>query len=572
MLKRIFATLVAALLFGTALTACSPSGIQSGTSISIAQTDDFNSLNADNVTTEASLAVNHEVSNLINPSFFFVDSDGQLVANEKFGKVEIVSKKPFKLSYSLSGDAAWSDGQKVTARDLMLSWLAARNPADSGFNTVRAGSGLRWSTGIPIISADGLSLEITFDRAVADWQSALTVTAAAHLVAKQAFGLSDVNSAFSRFDEAISSASVAEQSLLSKAYAELYLVRDGLSEAAKVSAGAYVVQSHADGSALTLKANPTFTWGPAPRIETITIKFYSDSTAMLAAMQNGEVDICAPLESGIATNSDLINLANAAGAKYEFAASNYVEAVLLNFAEASVFADGENGSNALLRESFLKLMPRAKILTALSVDNPVIEARSWIYSNGSNYYTPFIESNGSSDFLVQNAERAQELLVEAKLDTPVDIRVLFDADNPRAKSEFNLLNEYAAGVGFNLVDVSTNDPRTVFALGEFDAFITTVPLAGEISGDPYWFTGGSVGQFKSTTVDDLLTRYSSQEDALDQIAVLKEIDAELYRAQFGLPLYQVPSLLVYSERIATIIKAPFGQSATYGYWNWTLAR
>lgn len=571
-MKRIFAVIFAVLLAGTALTACAPSGIQSGSSISIAQTDDFNSLNADNVTTEASLAVNHDISNLINPSFYYIDSAGQLVANEKFGKVEIVSQKPFKVSYTLSGEAAWSDGQKVTARDLMLSWLAARNPADSGFNTVRAGSGLRWSTGIPAISADGLSLEITFDRAVADWQSALTITAAAHLVAKAAFSLSDVDSALVRFDQAVSNANLTDQTLLSKAYAELYLVRDGLNEAAKISAGAYLVQSYAPGSALTLKVNPSYSWGPAPRIELVTIKFFSDSTAMLAAMQSGDVDICAPLESGIASNSDLIGLAKAAGAKYEFAASDFIEAVLLNFGENSVFADEESNSNSTLREAFLKLIPRAKILTALSIDNPVIEARSWIYSSASNYYTPFVESNGSAGYLLQNAELAQELLDESKVDVPVDIRVLFDSDNPRAKTEFALLNEYAAAAGFNLIDVSTEDPRTVFALGNFDAFITTVALAGEIAGDPYWFTGDSVGRFASVTVDDLLTSYSSKEDPLDQIAVLKEIDAELFRAQFGMPLYQVPSLLVYSDRIALIVKAPFGQSATYGYWNWALAR
>ena len=556
----------------TSLTACAASGIEAGSSISIAQTDDFNSLNADNVTTEASLAVNQDVSNLVNPSFYFIDSSGQLVANEKFGKVELVSQKPFKVSYSLSGLANWSDGEQMTARDLMLSWLAARNPADSGFNTVRVGSGLRWSTGIPVVSADGLSLEITFDRAIADWQSALTITAAAHLVSKEAFNQSDTKSALSRFDQAVSTASLADQKLLSQAYAELYLVRGGLKEAAKVSAGAYLVHGYTPGVSLTLKANSNYSWGPAARIELVTIKFFSDSTAMLAAMQSGEVDICAPLESGIATNSDLIALANAAGANYEFAASDFIEAILLNFGETSVFADKESISSATVREAFLKMIPRAKILTALSVDNPVIEARSWIYSSASNYYTPFIESNGSAGYLLQNAEQAQELLNEARVDVPIDIRVLFDSDNPRAKAEFALLNEYAAGVGFNLIDVSTEDPRTVFALGEFEAFITTVPLAGEIAGDPYWFTGGSVGQFASLTVDDLLARYSSKEDALDQIAVLKEIDAELYKAQFGLPLYQVPSLLVYSDRIATIVKAPFGKSATYGYWNWTLAR
>jgi peptide/nickel transport system substrate-binding protein len=181
-----------------------------------------------------------------------------------------------------------------------------------------------------------------------------------------------------------------------------------------------------------------------------------------------------------------------------------------------------------------------------------------------------VQSNGSADFQFQNAEAAGELLKTANVRTPVDIRVLFDSNNPRAKSEFALLGQYATAVGFNLIDVSTKDPRTVSATGQFDVLITTVALAGEVGGDPYWFTGGSVGQFADPALDALLVSYSAKSDALDQIGVLKQVDTELYLAKFGLPLYQVPALLVYGKRIKTIVDAPYGGSATYGYWNWTL--
>jgi peptide/nickel transport system substrate-binding protein len=454
----------------------------------------------------------------------------------------------------------------------MLSWLAARNPADAGFNTVRSGSGLRFTTSVPVVSADGKAIEITYDRAVADWQTAITLTAAAHLVAKQAFDSESVEVAWVRFDEAISSANVADQSLLSAQYAQVYLARGSLLEAAKVGAGPYLVKDFQPGQLLTLEVNPQFAWGPAPKIETLNIKFFSDSTAILSALQDGQVDIAAPQESGIASNADLISLAKVAGARYEFAASASIEAVLLNFAEGSVFSDATSPDAASLRDAFLKLIPRAKILTALSSDNPVIEARSWIYANSSNYYAPFIQSNGSLDYLVQDAERAQELVEQSDARTPVDVRVLFDSNNPRAKKEWELLGEYASTAGFNLIDVSSKDPRTVFTTGGFDAFITTVKLAAELNGDPYWFTGNSVGKFSSTKIDALLIKYAAESKPIDQISVLKDIDAELYAAKFGLPLYQVPSLLVYGERLASVVKAPYGVSATYGYWNWSITQ
>lgn len=569
-MKKLFAIALAVILTVPLLSACVPTGAQPGSILNIGLTDDFNSLNADNITGEASLLVNEEVSKLTNASFFYTDAGGLLVANEKFGAVKILSEQPLTVRYSLTGNAKWSDGVSVSARDLMLSWLAARDPADAGFNSVRANSGLRFTTAIPVISADAKSLDITFDRSVADWQTALTLTAAAHLVTQKAFSAPSTEAAFARFDQAIADANVAEQTLLSEQYAQIYLARGSMSEQAKVSAGAYLVESFEPGRMLQLRVNSSFTWGPEPKIETLNIKFFSDSTAILSAMQQGAVDIAAPQESGIASNRDLIELARAAGANYDFAASVSIEAVLLNFAAGSVFSDATSPDAPLLREAFLKLIPRAKILTALGADNPVLEARSWIYSNSSNYYAPFVQSNGSLDYLVQDAERAGELIAAIEQTKPLDVRVLFDSDNPRAKTEWQLLGEYAASAGFNLIDVSTKDPRLVFAAGGFDAYITTVKLAAELNGSPYWFTGGSVGKFASAKIDALLVRYASESRPIEQISLLKEIDAELYAARFGLPLYQVPSLLVYSQRLASVVKAPYGESATYGYWNWSL--
>lgn len=210
-------------------------------------------------------------------------------------------------------------------------------------------------------------------------------------------------------------------------------------------------------------------------------------------------------------------------------------------------------------------------MTALSEDSPVIEAKSWIYSSKSNYYEPFVQSNGSVDYAVQNAEQAQEILKLNNLRTPIDVRVLYDQNNPRSKTEFSLLNEYAGSVGFNLIDVSSRTPREVYTTGEFDVYIAAEAMAGEVGGDPYWFTGSSATNFVDPTLDSLLADLSGKAEAIDQVSTLKKIDAQLYKAQFGLPLYQVPSMLVYGKRVKAIVAYPAGSSATYGYWNWSVS-
>lgn len=571
-MKKFLAALLVGLVALVGLSACSNSGIQSGSIIRIAVLNDFNSINADNVTADGSLATNQEVAALLNPSFFFVDSDETLVANEEFGSVTVVRKQPFTVEYQLTGKAKWSDGQAVTANDLLLSWLAARNPLDSGFNSSRTGSGLRWASTVPVIS--GNSLIVTYDHPVADYRTALTINAAAHVVAQRAFGLSETSPALTRFVNAVSSANLDDQKLLAEQYAQIYLARNLGTLAPKVGAGPYLVSNYAEGKSLTLKANPQFTWGPLPRIETVEISFLSDSTAIMAAMQQGQIDVAAPQESGIATVADLLALAKTSGVTLEVGGSHKIEAVMLNFAEGSAFASSgaDSGKAIALRTAFLKLVPVAKIITELSSESPVLEARSWIYSSKSSYYAPFVESNGSAEFSLQNAELAQELLKQSNVQRPVDLRVLYDSNNPRSKAEFNLLSQYSASVGFNLIDVSTKTPREVYTTGEFDVFITTESLAGEVGGDPYWFTGSAVTGFADPALDALLADLSGKAEALDQVAVLKKIDAQLYKSQFGLPLYQVPSMLAYGKAVKKVVASPLGSSATYGYWNWVVSR
>lgn len=572
-MKKFVAAILVALFGLLGLTGCSAKGIQAGSVLRIAVLNDFNSINADNVTADGSLATNQQIAELLTPSFFYIDSDETLVPNEDFGTVTVVSKQPYQVKYSLTGLAKWSDGQSVTANDLLLSWLAARNPLDAGFNSSRVGSGLKWATSIPSISPDGKSLTVTFDHPVADYRTALTINAASHLVAQRAFGLNDNAAALTRFSAAVSQANLDDQKLIAEQYAQIYLARNLGTLAPKVGAGPYLISKFVEGQKLTLKANTEFSWGPLPKIETVEISFLSDATAIMAAMQADQVDVAAPQESGIATVADLAALARNVGVTLEIGGSHKIEVILLNFSDASVFsAKNTDPARAIaMRTAFLKLVPIAKILTALSADSPVIEAKSWIYSSKSSFYAPFTETNGSAEFALQRAEEAQELLKAQNIRTPVDLRVLYDSNNPRSKAEYTLLGQYASTVGFNLIDVSTRNPREVYTTGEFDVYITTEALAGEVGGDPYWFTGSNVTSFADPALDALLADLSGKTEAKDQVATLKKIDAQLYKSQFGLPLYQVPSMLAYGKRVKTIIPSPAGSSATYGYWNWAVS-
>ncbi len=574
-LKKFFVVALAATLAVVGLSACSTgSGLVAGSSISIAEVDTLSSFNADVPTSSDAQQANHDLAQLIRPSFYTLDENGKEIANLGFGSVKVISKSPFTVAYKLTGKAKWSDGTAVSADDLLLSWLAAADPLKAGFSSRASASGLRFASEVPQVSADKLTLTVKFAQSIADWRTAMQIGAAAHVTAKRAFGVAGFDEALKRFESSVTANSLEDEKLLAEHYYKAYAFTalNAANPGLKLSAGAYLIDKFTPGQSITLKANPKFDWGKPARIETVNVLLFSDATSMLAAMQNKSVDIAALEESGLATLSSLVGVAKANGENYKLTASNDIEAVLLNFGAASVFSSAKAGANAVaLRAAFLNLIPRTKIQAALASGSPVIDARSWIYSNASNYYQPFVQANGSTSYMIQNAELAAEQMAALSIAKPVAIRVLFDANNPRAKQEFSLLGQYAASVGFTLLDASSKEPAVVAASGEYDVYITTVPLAGEDGANAYWFANNLLNNFSDPKLDQLLASYGAKSRNLDQISVLKDIDAELYAAQFGLPLYQVPSLLVYSKRVSALMPAPYGGSATYGYWNWQLA-
>ncbi len=560
---------------GLGLTGCTAgSTLVAGSAISIAELSALNNFNSDVPASAESEQANRDLANLIRPSFFSLDATGKEVANKDFGSVKVVSQSPFTVAYKLTGKAKWSDGVQVTADDLLVSWLAARDPLKAGFASVAANTGLKYTTDTPVASADHLTLTVTYDHQVADWQTALQVNAPAHIVAERAFRLTDPVQAITQFEAAVSQASLSDQQALAGDYfaAFSFNVQNKNNPGLKVSAGAYNIVQFTPGDSITLKANPSFTWGNSARVENVTLRLFSDATSALAAMQAKAVDIASLQESGLATLSSLVAVAKGNGSSYKVTASNDIESVLINFGSQSVFANGNNPTRAAaLRAAMLNLVPRTKIQSAMLSDTPVIDARSWIYSSNSNYYQPFVQANGSQSYIVQNAELAAEQMSAISISKPVTVRVLYDSTNPRAKQEFTLLGQYAASAGFTLVDISTQTPSDTAATGAFDIYITAVPLGGEDGGNPYWFAGNTLNNFSDAKLDALLVAYGSKTKQIDQISALKDIDTELYAAQFGLPLYQVPSLLVYSKKISALVPAPYGGSATYGYWNWQVA-
>ncbi|MEY3855553.1 MAG: hypothetical protein RJA45_23, partial [Actinomycetota bacterium] len=146
------------------------------------------------------------------------------------------------------------------------------------------------------------------------------------------------------------------------------------------------------------------------------------------------------------------------------------------------------------------------------------------------------------------------------------IRVLFDSDNPAAIAEWTLLSDHAASSGLRLSNVSNPVPSIKLATGEYEVYLGPLPLLGVGTGSVQSLANGPA-KMPSSTFEALTKDVFTATDK-NLGSVLQALDKELFDLGYGLPMYQLPTLLVYNNRIQGFSADPFGNNSTWGYWTW----
>lgn len=569
--------LIAALVFAVAVLAgCSSNGLVSGSQIVIAQFGNLDSINPD-VSKIGNEHNANELANLTTSSFYNIDANGELVANDLLGTVEVVTKNPLVVKYTLADGVKWSDGTPIDSADLALSLAAGTSLGGIYFQSVRVGTGVS-AANLDGEVKSGNSITVKFDRPVADYMSAVTLSVPAHVIAKVMNStLSDAAKGKQFIRDVINKQKSQEIQALADAYRNAFTV-DALKNSASleelsVSSGPYRVEKLSTSGEVTLVANSGYALGPATKVERVQLEYFVDATAAVAAMVAGTVDISGAEDSGLVSLGELKKLSETGTSKILSALEGGAlsEQVLLNFAQGSVFSDqSRDAKTALaLRKAFLFAVPKQRILIQTAARYTTSTSNSFVFDAASDYYQTTEHDNGSADYLIQDLEKSVELLDDANVRTPIDVRVVFDTDNPRAQSEWLLLQDRALQAGFNLINISSPDPSRTIARGEFDIFIGPRLLMSAPNSDIFQLSGNSLTAFRSEKVDALLTKYAVAE-GLAKKKLLKDIDIELFKSGFGLPLYEVPSMIFYSQRVAGFVPSPHCQSATWGYYNWSV--
>jgi len=580
------------------LSGCTTTTVVEGSEVTVAVSQPFTSLNPMTSSGRASVT-NADVASLTGAAFAAYDDAYRLVDDPSFGSATIVAEDPLTVRYTVSRDARWSDGTAVDAADLLLAWVAnsgALNtpdfddspyidpetgryteefPSDVVYFDGAAGSGIETATQTPQFGTDGRTLFVHFEEFVPGWKTVLAPGIPAHALQQVATGemYDDAQEAKDAVVAAVRDRDTAALGALARAWNDAWNLDEaadaGLEPLLTLSAGPYVV-SAVDAGGVVLEANPQYRGSRSPTFATIRVRHSPDPLETVGMLSSGEVDIVTPE----ATPEIAAALLQVPGVTVTVGTEARVEHVDLQF------ADSRNGvfDDERVREAFLRVLPRQQILDELVV--PVQPEAglldSFLLRPGADGYDDAIAGNGSADFGTTDVDAAIALLADAGVTKP-KVCLLFDPKSERRQREFELIAESAGRAGFVVTDCSSNDWQGLLGVtGSYDAalFAWNSTRLGPGAAGAIFRSDSQLANFNryaDEETDALVDELARASDPAEQARLAAEIDARLFDAAYGLPLYAYPTLTAVRDTVTNVTRSPLARGVFWNAWAWAPA-
>lgn len=573
------------------------SGLVEGSSITAAWNQAFYSMNGN--TSFGNATANNNINYLVLDGFNYYNNTPELVENTSFGTYELVSEDPLTVTYTVSEDAKWSDGQPVDAADLLLHWAALSRALDTpdfdpgeytdpdtgefteSFPTdvVYFDSGATPTSGLglvsetPEVSDDGRSITMVYNEPFVDWELAFASVGSmlpAHIVAKKSLGIDDNAEAAQAVIDAIQNEDQEALASLSAFWNSGFNFTEMPEDPdLVVASGPYQIADYVADQFVTLKANPEYAGENTPNIEEITIRFIPDPLAAVQALENGEVDIIQPQATADITTAlegiDGITVDTSLGGTYEH--------VDLQFDQGK---NPENiFSNPKVREAFMKVIPRQEIVDTLIkpiIGDAAIVRNSQIFVPGAEGYDESVEQNGSSAYAEVDIEGAKALLAESGV-TDTSVCILYASNNPRRVNEFALIQASAAQAGFNVTDCGSEEWGGLLGTpGAYDAslFGWQSTSLGVTNSLPTFETGGinNLNFYSSSTVDEVVAQLNTEFDEQKKIDLQIELDKALWSDFYGVTIFQFPEVTAISDRVTNVSSSILAPTVFWNAWDW----
>ena len=583
-LKRIGVVAAVVAAGALALSGCSAgsgdtSEIVKGTSITVAQNQGLSSVNSNSA--NGNTTYNGNITYMTNSWFYYYDNTPKIVFNKAFGTETLVKKSPQTVKYTINSGVKWSDGQPVTAADLLLNYESGltkyNDPKGANFTAAAFGLGIDGSK--VSISKDGQSLTVVYKDPYVDYQLALSTTMLpAHVVYKLAFPGTTTKAASGDLIKAFTSDNSASIKKIAKVWSSAFdLTATPSDKSLILSDGPYKIASIEKNASISLVPNTSYNWGPKPKIAKFTFRVIADPTAQVQALQNGEVSVI----YGQADADTTAALKALSGVTTVTSPSATYEHVDLTFNNGGPFDPATYGGDATkaleVRQAFLKLIPRQDIVDKLV--HPIAPNLKLDDSNvflpGQDGYDASAAANGSADYAKVDLAGAKALLAKAGNPT-VNVKFMYGKSNTRRAQEFALIQASEAQAGINVIDAGNDDWGSLLGNKSYDAvlFAFQSTSLGVTAFQAIFGTGGgsNYNGYSNKTVDADFAKLSGDFDAADQRKLLADVDKHAWADAADVTIFQFPDVNGWSSKIQNVSDNPLSPAIFWNYFNWTVKK
>lgn len=593
----------------------SPAASATRTTVVIVASNSLTSLNP--LTPDTNLVTNFDIAYLTGMGFFYYDNNKVLKKNPYLGSYSIVSNSPFKVKYTIKPGRVWSDGAPITGVDLLLSHILTSSayskkaglgdPSDTkvvpAFNS--GGYGGVYDSkvvGLPALSADKMSVTVTYDSFQPDWEIIGPLPTPVHALVemadgKKALGTASENAAATaKFLDYFTSYNTAGLTAIGKVWSNDYNIKtinSSTNPLLLVSNGAFLVDSAVADQSATMTLNPAYNSGPPTSgITTVVYKFISDGTAASQALANKEIDIYQGQPSADAVAA----LKAMSGVTVIGGVSACFEHVDLRVGAASgskgtytgPFANSKNAAKNIkaknLRTAFLLAYPRQQIVdTLIKPINPdaVVVGSSFLLP-GQPGYTTIVSKTGVAKFNAgtQASRTAAALALVQKYykkasatNQPVKVKLLWgQPNNSRRASEAALVKAELAKAGFDVTATGTSGWSGKLDDNSFDAeFFAWCPNTTSQTGTNANFQSDGTNNFlgyNNPRMDKVLHSLEAKLTESQIIGHYAEADKILVQDALTLPIFQHPAVTGYNSALKNVKPAPLTPNLVWNFWEW----
>lgn len=509
--------------------------------------------------THGDTPANRAVSALIDEQLGSLDGNLQVVPNDGLGRITRIEGDPLTVSYELFTDRTWSDGTPITLDDLMFGWAVSSHYFDDATydETGALVSGTRYfetaapedpnaRTSRPSLDRADDTLTLTYAQPFADWNRQWLLDRPVHVVAAKAgVTVKDLMTAIQTTPEGDPSAPVAPNPVLAAAAAAWNIGFDAsadgtLDPASAVASGPWTV-SEATAASVTLVRRDEYQGGHYPGLEGLTVRFFPDRAAQVAALAAGEVDIA---NIGDPDATDLRTLADAG---VTMTTGPTAQTLQLRFADTT--------PDTLRQAVTLSLDRDALVEDVLSEQRP--DARplqSFLTSPATGQtYSDLISGNGAPGTGADPGAARSALD-----DRPAVLRIAHDPTDETSAAVFARMIAMGAeaGIAVRAASATETPDATLAWVGEDESLYRSARdrLAEGVS------TPDAEEQFAQMTLDT---------DPVDVLAHAKEIDRALFADFAGVPLLERTGAIAVGKGVGGVTYTSEPDGVPPSFWTWS---